>query len=862
MEVYMTPERKEYIGKLEAQMNVIDRILKMESGTVVSLDQKKKLRELRQEVSSVLKKLKNDEFEIAVVGMEKAGKSTFANALIKTNILPTKGARCTFTSTQIEYSGDEQSDSATVSFYTSDTFNQDFKDKLRTIGFPNYERYSFDTLDKNLYESTYENSVSDANKKAYGKTIHEDILAIITHADQISQMLGRPEISCPVPSDDLTLYITDEVKARVVKQVVIRSKELHEMKNAVIFDVPGFNSPTELHKVQTRERMKVADAIVVVANGSRPSLTGESLEILTEADDEGNQLQDKLFVFANQVGNVKDEKELRENIDTTYKEWCDKNFISRSKKDSRIIFGSALAYLQAKGLETGSNGLNEIKDWEKTGLLPDGDGIEAIRKNLIAYNRTERFEVLKRRVNRIKADIINAFREIRTGSGNITNPGYGSEQIVGRMYFQISPKAETGLLSLREQVRSTIPAERPLSKKIIEYVNQNVTKEKYSISDEEMEEIRLKVPYTDDLDDVSRMENAIREKKFNDMYDDFSENVINIADQYHTEYSEKILEIILNAMDVEPSSPYYEELKQILKEQVTPFRGGVMLSSGESSGIYYQSLIERFSRDIYEVLILSQYNDERLRKFYKSKNNFFSMSVFYQNPTGTKSYAPTQDNLMCNMLLFHHYADMDNALRRFSDELVKITGIKKIPDDIWEYAQKAFIALNGSVDNILHDVKKAFEKAKGSPEDFCLNLLKSRLYSSMQDDDQHRIDDEENFTQYYKEYHSKLRDGKQTSLEDVRREFDTDIEILQNILLNAFITAVDMEKPFVAREFKSIDDIISKYIKNGAFNDFLIDNFRKIKYEETSKLDKERRVQEQNIAIIQEINSILDTLNQ
>ena len=140
METYMTPEREEYIRKLEAQVRAIDQILKMEAGTVVSPELRKELEKQRERAVSDLKKLKNDEFEIAIVGMEKAGKSTFANALIKTNILPSKGVRCTFTSTQIEYSGDGQDDGAVVSFYTTHVFNQDFKDKLRTLNFPNYDR--------------------------------------------------------------------------------------------------------------------------------------------------------------------------------------------------------------------------------------------------------------------------------------------------------------------------------------------------------------------------------------------------------------------------------------------------------------------------------------------------------------------------------------------------------------------------------------------------------------------------------------------------------------------------------------------------------------------------------------------------
>lgn len=128
MAEYMTPEREEYIAKLDEQIQVIDRILKMDLGSVVSAELKKQLRKLKTEAETVQRKLKNNEFEIAIVGEESSGKSTFANALMGNSILPRADKRCTYTSTRIAYSGDDNEDSAVVSFYTVDEFDSDFKD--------------------------------------------------------------------------------------------------------------------------------------------------------------------------------------------------------------------------------------------------------------------------------------------------------------------------------------------------------------------------------------------------------------------------------------------------------------------------------------------------------------------------------------------------------------------------------------------------------------------------------------------------------------------------------------------------------------------------------------------------------------
>jgi len=862
MAEYMTPEREEYIAKLEGQIQAIDSILKMDSGTVVSAELRKQLKALKTEAETVLRKLRNNEFEIAIVGLEKAGKSTFANALMENNLLPTKDLRCTFTSTQIEYSGDDKDDSATVSFYTADEFDKDFKDKLCKLGFPNYERYSFDTIDEKQYLTIYESEVSDEKKRLYGDSIHEDILAIIRNVDSLSELLGRPAIpfgADRINSGELEAYITDEAKARAVKQVVIRSKKLNEMKNAIIFDVPGFNSPTELHKIQTLERMKSADAIIVVANGVSPSLTGESLKILRESDDEGNPLNDKLFVFANKTEGARD---ISKNISDTFNEWISKGFVAQANKH-RIIFGSALAHLQEAGLDPDDRTLRAFKERESE--MPNGDGVEAMRKILADYNENERFEVLKRRINRIKADILKAFSDIRTGNEELaTSRSYSAEQVamVAELIDDIRPSAEKKLLDLKAEIRSYMPTEQPLSKQIITYITDNVTTEHYSVSDELLDHVKKHTPFIGNHDDVGRIEATIREMKFKEMYEDFSQNVINIADKHHTEYSAQILDIILDAMGVDTSSPYREELADSLKGEVSAFRSD-LISSDHSNELYYQSLIERFSRYIYQILITSQYSAERLREFYDSIDNFYSLSVFYKKPDCEDDLAyidiAPKDQPLCMMLLFHHYLNAADNIRLLMTDISRISGIRDVPDEITKIAEKAFSATGGNKETIIETVTKKAANIVDKSDDFRVNLVKQALSQVIESNEPCSVANKEAFTQYYERYHSSIRGGKLYSVEDFRAGFDVDIQILQDVLVNAFVRAISMEKPFVAREAKSIDDIID-YIKSKSFGAFLSANFYKIKYKETQLLDKQRREQEQNAAIIKAISGILDSL--
>lgn len=728
--------------------------------------------------------------------------------------------------------------------------------------------YSFDTLDYSKYKAIYDSDVPDDVKdRKNTDSIRSDVETIIKHADEIRQLLGRPEKpfnSEEISRGDLTAYITDEVKALAVSGVVIYSKQLVGMKNAVIYDVPGFNSPTALHKQQTLNRMKSADAIIITAKGDEPSITEGPLKILQASDDDGNPLQDKLFVFANKIERSTD---VTENVGLIQSQWTNAGFVAPTMCGKRIYYGSALAHLQAKGLcldpDGSSRALREFKEKEK--FMPAGDGIDALREGLENYNKTERFEVLKRRINRIKADIFNAFSDIRSGNEDLTTSrSYSAEQVamVAELIDDIRPATEKKLLDLKAEIRSYMPTEQPLSKQIITYITDNVTTEHYSVSDELLDYVKKHTPFIGNHDDVGRIEATIREMKFKEMYEDFSQNVINIADKHHTEYSAQILNIILDAMGVDTNSPYREELAESLKGEVSAFRSD-LISSDHSNELYYQSLIERFSRYIYQILITSQYSAERLREFYDSIDNFYSLSVFYKKPDCEDDLAyidiAPKDQPLCMMLLFHHYLNAADNIRLLMTDISRISGIREVPEEITKIAEKAFSATGGNKETIIEMVTKKAANIVDKSDDFRVNLVKQALSQVVESNEPCSVANKEAFTQYYERYHSSIRGGKLYSVEDFRADFDVDIQILQDVLVNAFVRAISMEKPFVAREAKSIDDIID-YIKSKSFGAFLSANFYKIKYKETQLLDKQRREQEQNAAIIQAISGILDSL--
>lgn len=113
------------------------------------------------------------------------------------------------------------------------------------------------------------------------------------------------------------------------------------MKTAVLLDVPGFDSPTQLHRQQTEKTLKSADAIIFVSNvGDRPNLTDPQVSMLrkSDVDDDGIKLADKAFVFGNKLDAANTADNASKNMDTLKQEVVFKYKIAQP---GRVIFGSA-----------------------------------------------------------------------------------------------------------------------------------------------------------------------------------------------------------------------------------------------------------------------------------------------------------------------------------------------------------------------------------------------------------------------------------------------------------------------------------------------------------------------------------------
>ncbi|WP_203219525.1 dynamin family protein [Nostoc edaphicum] len=178
-----------------------------------------------------LERLKKREFRIAVVGLEKAGKSTFINAWLECDLLPAKGGRCTFTTTQI-YSVENDTDQ-----------------KLE------------------VQAKTEEQFINLLNEVETAKA-QEDIKTIRENEITLQQVIREGNRTFPFTRLDdiresLKKYVADEKYAHAVLEARLYTNKLAQAEGIVFYDVPGLDSGLAKHVDEAKEMLSDCDAVIL-----------------------------------------------------------------------------------------------------------------------------------------------------------------------------------------------------------------------------------------------------------------------------------------------------------------------------------------------------------------------------------------------------------------------------------------------------------------------------------------------------------------------------------------------------------------------------------------------------------------------
>lgn len=794
-------EKNRISSKLSLQNSFVDKLISNNHRAgIFNTDQLEKLRTILDKNKKYLRKIESNEFEIAIVGLEKAGKSTFANALIESNVLPSAPERCTFTSTCL-ISGNNK---AKVEFYDSGEFDNIFKELLKEIEYPDAEKQSFKSLNPENFESYFsklETSNPSLYKNHIGKT-DQEIKDILKWREKLTLTGDTREFNDDeLETDTFQSYIKgenkgdDTSKPRSVKRIVIESSKLRQLDTAVIYDVPGFDSPTKIHIRQTEERLKQADAIILVTNvGRNPSIQGTSLSVINKnTDADGIPLRDKLFVFGNQLDTANNEAEAAGNREILTKD-VEKYKIGERK---RVFTGSALKYLVEK----------DIRPEKFEPRFSIESGIDNIRAELIRYYETERFEILKRKIDTNESTLHSLFNEILKTAELKEDPNFSDNEkgrITRETYKLIEKKLKDNLNNFNYKLKSTIWDEKYFSAKF----REGVEKCNYFETIDEQFIEKAKIAASDSLTTEApceRINHEVRKDLHKKFLKDFSTLIQELTNEKTKEIEVGLLREFSISIAGEDNSPLFYEIENESKKVIERITANI--AHNEDRFAY---LIERFSRDIFDILILNPLiSNDRANKFKMAEREFRYLNTFYKNGKSNLVEVILRGEQKTKMPLLATEEALDHARRTLS----------------------ALVAGNNPSVVISAGLKTL------------IGLLESSVAG----------------TNIQEITEGKMRSSTE---EQILKEINNDIVNLKEILQSAVVPATNLDLAFYNSIDKQIKLLIDAIEPNNLesfrlFNDFLTKAVNKIKQSEFSNINDRMEAYKLQKDFLKEIKEVV-----
>jgi len=374
--------------RLEKTSVLADKMITLANKTGVDIpsDLLNRLNIERPRLHRQLERLHANRFEVAVIGLEKAGKSALLNAWLEQEILPSARERCTFTSTEIWSAQTEQDQELFIQYYSKEEISK-------------LQLQRRDALLGTLSERER-------------KEIQEDYDDTEKHLSQILEF-GKKKTGFSQKFIDIG-EISDQLQAAVfknraqslaIKRIQLKTIRLRSDRDIIFHDVPGFNSGILMHAEQAVERLKNCDAIIYAKEMKQPSVTGPEKEMLAIADSEDPSVKvsDKVFVVLTQADAMDDQIDFKDTYEKHRSYWP-------SVPEHRMIPVCARAHLVEFGIPS-EDTLRRTKsadDKAKMKKLGINDGMATLKESINYYIDHERAGVLERRCDAL----VNAIRQI------------------------------------------------------------------------------------------------------------------------------------------------------------------------------------------------------------------------------------------------------------------------------------------------------------------------------------------------------------------------------------------------------------------------------------------------------------------
>lgn len=398
---------QQQLARLEKTAVLADKLVTLgnKTGVDIAPELLKKLNSERPRLNRQLERLHANRFEVAVIGLEKAGKSALLNAWLGQEILPSARERCTFTSTEIWSAQTEQDQLLQIQYYTQDEINELQQQRSNALLGLLGERErkeiqeDFDDTEQNL------NAIYEFTKHTEG--FSQNFIDISEINEQLQAAIFR-----------------NRAQSLAIKRIQLKTVRLRSDRDIVFHDVPGFNSGILMHAEQAIERLKHCDAIIYAKEMKQPSITGPEKEMLViaDAEDPSIRVADKVFVVLTQADALDDQIDFKDTLAKHKNYWP-------TVPERRLLPVCARSHLVEFGIPS-EDTLRRTKSADDKGKMKKlgiNDGIPALKEAVNHYIDHERALVLEKRCDAL----VNNIRQIAGDILTKLEPIYGTVVVDG-----------------------------------------------------------------------------------------------------------------------------------------------------------------------------------------------------------------------------------------------------------------------------------------------------------------------------------------------------------------------------------------------------------------------------------------------
>jgi len=840
----------EKLNEVLESLNDLLEDIKNLNQSLLSSDFISELQKRKRKLQKFHDKFKKNLLEVAITGPEKAGKSALSNAIIGKELLPSRDERATYIITMVVY-GEKLK--VEIEFYTKDEFNTFvLQSLLKTAGFKNYDKFTIDDVENLKAEiERIKEQEPEFYDKLKSKRYDKEIEEIIENKEKILEFLDSPKkefVDTEAHISNYDKYITDPGISRAVKQIKIYTPTLKGISNVILYDLPGFDSPTVIHSEFTRNMLREVDAIIYLRRFDEPSLKGHELDIFDEVrEEDGLAIKDKLFFFLTRIDTAKTKTKINETIEKfieDLKKWG--LFINKD----RIIGGSALAYMAAKNIVTSEEAQQALKDLEELGV---SNGIDELFKRLEEYNRTERRRILEDRVKSVLRDLKDLLGEVYI---DVSALAQKDETVkVLEMKDRIKEKLkEVGqrLGSYINEIMEEIRNNQELSRKILEKYKIELTmldEEKRKILKEKMRS----ETYTQS-DKIEKYNLAVREELFKEINEKIHKLPEEIVIDKQNEVKEKVIEIILNTLVPDKREEFREKLSTFIDENLKHYLS-------EIYGIKVVFL--RFIGGFMEFLIrYPKASTDRLRTFSDIRDDIALVSSTFDKDGspldrltvpqdfGAMSDEELQEEIL-SRIKFGMMGEMMGERNKIKNELASLSRPK---------LQELYLRL------MQFQYKE--NKEEVSVEEF------ADLLAHVKVEETASLNLGENKPKKPVEYLKEFLDKKEEEFEEIKerinfmnqevtdadREIEKDLEDFKNIIEHVLIRAINPEKTFeiVVKDFANK---LKEVLTGREGDEFFNENLKLIYYKEFQSMDNVRKTVILAKEILQKTSNLIEDIN-